>query len=553
MTRRILWITLFVLITWAIGTAWTRWRLSRWETTTSASMAAGTNLAAAELAGWAGRIDELRKLVVGMTQELPAPPTAALIQSTLRASPLGPTVLCVGHVDIGGRWLQPPVRVEAIGRASRDSVARGVLAGLACPDRVAERAQMLDPNDGEIVVVRASALAPRKDGTRAAVSIASRLDDGLRPLPVADSTRLERALVLFWIDDIPYVFSERGNLPSLKDHAAPPRLRTDVAAALASHDLTRSSAHIGVGLDGRQRSLLAVQPIPTLNAVLVRELDASSRASALTRSAWQEVLFFVFASSILAFAIMQRRRARISERERAHAEYRANFAALMSHEFRTPIAQIRLFADILESGTMQEPGATRRSLGIISKESRRLGLMIDNLLAFATLDQARTSRLNASVHLVTEVEHAIAAFEPIAAERGVTLALEVDGSAHTIRAAIDDHPLRQILNNLLDNALKYGPSQQTIVVRLMRDGDTALIHVDDEGPGIPAADVRKLLEPFARLESAVEAGIPGSGLGLAVVSQLAERHGAQLALDTRGGGGTRATVRLRIAPGEDTP
>jgi signal transduction histidine kinase len=153
------------------------------------------------------------------------------------------------------------------------------------------------------------------------------------------------------------------------------------------------------------------------------------------------------------------------------------------------------------------------------------------------------------------VEEVVESFAPLAGARGATVTTAHAGDAV---ALADRDSLRQVLLNLLDNAVKYGPVGQTITVGtgVARDG-RAQISVDDQGNGIAARDKARIWEPFRRLDRAVEAGISGNGIGLAVVRELVLAQGGSIAVHDAAGGGASFVVTLRestrgVAPNGQT-
>jgi signal transduction histidine kinase len=143
-------------------------------------------------------------------------------------------------------------------------------------------------------------------------------------------------------------------------------------------------------------------------------------------------------------------------------------------------------------------------------------------------------------------------------ERFAPLAAAVDATVRTVRldpavAAADPNAVRQILLNLLDNAAKYGPRGQTISVGLALLGGTARLWVEDEGPGIPAADRRRVWEPFMRLPRDVESSTAGSGIGLAIVRDLVAQLGGAAWIEAAPGGGTCVVIELASAHPEEQP
>jgi signal transduction histidine kinase len=224
---------------------------------------------------------------------------------------------------------------------------------------------------------------------------------------------------------------------------------------------------------------------------------------------------------------------------------RANFVAGVSHELRTPLTQIRLYADLLRSGRLSEENR-ERSVRVIDQEARRLSHLVENILRFSSAGAA-TSRLQAEPRqLVPLVREILQDFEPLARSRRAEFRLELDPEA---RAAVDVDALRQVLLNLLDNAVKYGPPGQEVVVGLHRRTGTVEIRVDDQGPGVPSEARDLIWEPYRRLDAAVESGTGGSGIGLSVVREIAELHGGRARVTDAPGGGARFVVELpALAP-----
>ena len=229
------------------------------------------------------------------------------------------------------------------------------------------------------------------------------------------------------------------------------------------------------------------------------------------------VLFLAVA--MVAIALQQLRR------EWELARLRSAFIASVSHELRTPLAQIRMFAETLRLGRVRSDPERERSLRIIDQESRRLTHLVENILQFsrAERDAMQLSLRNGA--LAPIVREALDAFVPIARSRGVHIEQELDES---LRGVVDADALRQVLLNLVDNAVKYGPAGQTIRVSLGAGArDQVLLAVQDEGPGIPAEEAERIWAPYYRLPADADGSIGGSGIGLAVVRDLAERMGGR--------------------------
>lgn len=243
----------------------------------------------------------------------------------------------------------------------------------------------------------------------------------------------------------------------------------------------------------------------------------------------------------------------VLHREYELARLRADFVSGVSHELRTPLAQIRMFSETLLLGRVRSDGERLRSLEIIDQEARRLTHLVENLLHFSRSERQVTRLSAAPAPLAPLVRQAVEAFGPLAATRGVQLATELtDGVVVSVNA----DALRQMLLNLLDNAVKYGPANQTVTVGLGRRDGQARIWVDDQGPGIPPADRERIWERFSRLERERGSAVAGTGIGLAVVRELVALHGGRAWAEdappsTNGGTGARFVIALPLVPQPD--
>jgi signal transduction histidine kinase len=241
--------------------------------------------------------------------------------------------------------------------------------------------------------------------------------------------------------------------------------------------------------------------------------------------------------ALAAIGVMQLRR------ESELARLRSDFIASVSHELRTPLAQVRMFAETLLLGRVRSDDERLRSLQIVDQEARRLTHLVENILQFSRAERQAIRLAPVPSELASQVRDAVEAFAPVARSRHVVVqtALEND-----VICVVDPAALRQILLNLLDNAVKYGPLGQTVTITLTRANDRARITVDDEGPGIPAEQRQRVWEPYQRLESAVTAAVAGSGIGLSVVAQLVALHGGRAWVEGAPGRGARFVVELPV-------
>jgi signal transduction histidine kinase len=249
-------------------------------------------------------------------------------------------------------------------------------------------------------------------------------------------------------------------------------------------------------------------------------------------------------AALAAVAVLQLRR------EHDLARMRADFTSSVSHELRTPLAQILLFGETLHLGRVRSDEDRRLAVETIVHEARRLMRMVDNVLHFARTTEGRHHLEPSATELGPLVESIAAAFAPLAAERGASVVVAV---REPVTAVVDGGGFRQIVLNLLDNALKFGPPGQTVRVTVSKQGDWARVVVDDEGPGIPVADRGRIWNPYVRLRRPQNAGLEGSGIGLAVVRELAEMHGGAVRVDEPVGRGARFVVELPVAADGEIP
>ena len=250
----------------------------------------------------------------------------------------------------------------------------------------------------------------------------------------------------------------------------------------------------------------------------------------------------VITTGLVAVAFVQ------LKRERELIRLRANFVSGVSHELRTPLAQIRMFGETLLLNRVRSPEERHRSLEIIVQESRRLTLLIENVLQFARLDHGAASGITTTrERLDVILQDIVEAFEPLTRSKRTAIVRQIDNG---IVAPIDAGALRQIVLNLLDNALKYGPAGQTIVVTCRCHGDVAAITIEDEGPGVSEADTSRIWSPFYRARRDSASG--GTGIGLAIVKRLVDLHRGRVRVE-RGSRGARFVLELPGAEREHVP
>jgi len=345
--------------------------------------------------------------------------------------------------------------------------------------------------------------------------------------------------------------------PAIVGIVADPNLATDVFARIV-----KESPLLPPSLAGATRDLLTVR-VSTPDghalfassrlwsryanqATLDTELGALRIQVALTETAADRLIIgglprnrvplliglLAITAGLMTVAFVQLRR------DRELVRLRANFVSGVSHELRTPLAQIRMFGETLLLNRVRSSEEHRRSLEIIVQEAQRLTQLIENVLQFGRVERGAAvtpvpERIDLRLHDIVE------GFEPLARSRRTSIARRID---EDIVAPVDADALRQIVLNLLDNALKYGSSGQTIVVTCRRDGDFAVIGIEDEGPGVSEAESSRIWDPYYRVAQH-GAAVGGTGIGLTIVKRLTEMHGGRVRVE-RGVRGARFVVEL---------
>ena len=248
---------------------------------------------------------------------------------------------------------------------------------------------------------------------------------------------------------------------------------------------------------------------------------------------------------------------RILQREHELAKLRLDFTASVSHELRTPLAQILLFGETLTLGRTRSENDRKDAASVIVREARRLMHLVDNTLTFSRGEKPVAMMSPQLTVVAPLVEDTIASFVPLASARGVSIDASLD---REVAASVDSAAFRQMLLNLLDNAVKYGPAGQRVSVTLaggfessarrfpgLREAGAPNLRliVDDEGPGVSEGDRNEIWLAFSRGAGHGAPKGTGFGLGLAVVQDVATRHGGTAWVEAAPSGrGARFVVEL---------
>jgi signal transduction histidine kinase len=259
----------------------------------------------------------------------------------------------------------------------------------------------------------------------------------------------------------------------------------------------------------------------------------------LPKSRLPFLLGLLVVSAMLSLVAMGQMR-----REGELARLRSDFVASISHELRTPLAQMRLYLETLRLGRFKTEEQRRWSLDNVERETTRLSHLVERVLRFSRTgrpdDDAREH-----VDAAAEVKRIVEEFQPLATARGTYVAVDVDAVPPLLLAPA---ALRHIVLNLLDNAVKYGPTGQTVRVRVRAVAGEVQLEVADQGPGIPPKDRAYVWQAYHRGSTAGHNA--GSGLGLSIVRDVVAQHGGRAWIaDPPEGTGAVFVVALPAAPG----
>jgi signal transduction histidine kinase len=270
-------------------------------------------------------------------------------------------------------------------------------------------------------------------------------------------------------------------------------------------------------------------------------LDEVIRARTNRHVAYTSVLAIMLGLGILATI-------RGAARARELAQLKSDFVSTVSHELKTPLTSIRMFAEMLEQGVAQGDAAKMaRYHGVIVQESQRLGLLIANLLDYSQIERGTRRYTPSRENLDKLARHAVTTFETLRdPERGKRNPIQLTVSPEAMKTDVEvDHDVVvQALLNLLANAAKYGAADGAIEVDVAADELSARISVTDHGPGIPAHEQARIFREFYRSPEAYRSGVEGTGLGLALVKRHIEALGGSVDVQSTVGHGATFTIRL---------
>lgn len=252
------------------------------------------------------------------------------------------------------------------------------------------------------------------------------------------------------------------------------------------------------------------------------------------------LLIGTFMAAILSGGSLLLWQARRSE---AEAAQKTSFVANVSHEFKTPLTTIRLYAELLEQGRVRDAAQGGEYLRTIGRETQRLARLVNNALDFSRLEQGKKKYAREPIDLVAEITRLLDTHSPRLAEAGLGLQRHLPEGA--LPLLTDRDAVEQVVLNLLDNACKYAAAGGEVIVTVApRVGGGAEVRVADRGPGVAVEHRERIFEKFHRVDDALTAEKSGAGLGLSIARQLARGLGGELRYTPRAGAGAEFIFEL---------
>ena len=228
---------------------------------------------------------------------------------------------------------------------------------------------------------------------------------------------------------------------------------------------------------------------------------------------------------------------------------RRDFVANVSHELKTPLTNVLGFAEAIAEDE-EVPEGPRGFADRIVANSRRMQVLVDDLLDLSRIESGVWTPEPIDLELTAATLEAWSGFDRRPDDAGINLTTDIPEG---LTVHVDADAMRQILRNLLDNAIRYAPSGTSVTVTARRGDGHAHMTVEDEGPGIPTAHLERVFERFYRIDAARSREAGGTGLGLSIVKHLVVAHGGDVGIESEVGRGTRVWLVLPTSPDPETP
>jgi two-component system phosphate regulon sensor histidine kinase PhoR len=247
--------------------------------------------------------------------------------------------------------------------------------------------------------------------------------------------------------------------------------------------------------------------------------------------------FLLLVAMLLGIILIQRDIAR----EKNLATLRSDFISNVTHELKTPLTSIRMYAESIMMRRIRSNADQHKYLSVIVNESERLKRMINNILEFSKMEKARQEVRPVESNLSEILYSAIQDMNYWLDKEGFTVKKEIEEDIHI---KVDPDKLHQVYTNLLNNAIKYSGDSRHISVRLFQNQTSVVTEVEDEGIGIAKEDLPKIFDEFFRAGNHGSGNITGTGLGLTVVKEIVESHHGSIKAESEIGKGSKFSVIL---------
>lgn len=267
--------------------------------------------------------------------------------------------------------------------------------------------------------------------------------------------------------------------------------------------------------------------------------EISSRAKVTTSVMW--LLIFIMFVSIVAGGVLVLRSA---SAELRLAQQKTTFVANVSHELKTPLTSIRMFAEMLKDGRQPDEHKRQQYFSIMTAETERLTRLINNVLDFARTEQGKKRYAMKECELGGLAASIVESQRARLENNGFRVDFAGEDGRLCVRA--DEEAVKQALINLLSNAEKYSDQAKEIEIGVRREGSNAVITVSDRGAGIPPGEAERIFTEFYRVDDALTARVKGTGLGLTIARRIARDHGGDVVYSPREGGGSTFKIVLPL-------
>ncbi len=253
------------------------------------------------------------------------------------------------------------------------------------------------------------------------------------------------------------------------------------------------------------------------------------------------LLLVIFIAAIASGGFLLMRHAK---QNMLDAQQKTSFVSNVSHELKTPLTSIRMFAELLMEGRVKDKEKTSKYLGIIVTESRRLTRLVNNVLDFGRLEQENKKYHFEDIDAAAFLKETVEFHSPRIKDAEMECVIDIPDEE--IKIKTDRDALEQVILNLIDNAVKYAAAGKEILISMKQGTADIEIRVEDRGPGIPEAHRKKIFEKFHRVDDTLTSKTQGSGLGLSIAKKMINATGGDIYYEQRQGGGSSFVVKLPL-------